>query len=253
MMANSLAISVASLLSFAFVAGGCDKTPPSAAGAADASASVPARGAAATADTPKPPRIYVTPDAVIIGDQKLDANAASFAALASNAVSGAPLVAGATVEIDADRRAKLASVHSVFAGLARANARAEVHTTTRDKLDLLVVFSFPKGASDCAVVADIAKDNAISVWTVGGTPAKRFTHGFAGPDITLGSDAVRKLAVPCDSGVWLVAAEESVPWGSVFDLAAAAMGVADGGVAMHTPDVALLASEPVAGRKVTIE
>jgi hypothetical protein len=250
MMANSLAISLGSLLLLALVAGGCDKTASNGSGAPSASAQAPPPPPTPAA-AQKPPRIYVTPDAVIAGEQKFDAASASFAALASSAVSGLPYVVGSTAEVDADRRARLSSMNAVFAGLSRAHAKAEVHTTTRDKLDLVVVFGFPTGVSDCAVVADIAKDNAISVWTAGGTPAKRYTHGFAGPDITLGSDAVRKLAAGCDSGVWLVAAEESVPWGAVFDLAAASLGVADGAT-MRAPDVALLPAEPVAGRKVTV-
>jgi hypothetical protein len=251
MMANSLAFSCAAAALAALAVVACDDTKKAALAPADAASA--AAPSPAPAPPPKPARIFVTADAVIVGEQKFLTTDPSFAPLATNAVSGAPLVAGATVEVDADRRAKLAGVYAAFAGLQRANAKAEVHTTTRDNQDAVVVFSFPKAAPDCAVVADIAKDASVSVWTVAGSTAKRFTRGFAGPDITLGTDAVRKLAAGCESSVWFVSADDSIPWGSVFDLAASAMGVVDGGAAMRTADVAVLTREPVPGHKVTVE
>jgi hypothetical protein len=248
MMANSLAFFFGAAAALAAV--GCDNGKKDAEAPIEAGAP-PAAPVASTAAPAKPPRIFVTTDAVIVGQQRVLASDPSFAALAANAVSGAPAIATATAEVDADRHAKLSMVYAAFSGLSRVNAKAEVHTTTRDNKDAVVVFSFPKGASDCSVVADIGKDSSVSVWTLGGTTAKRFTRGFAGPDITLGTDAVRKLAAPCDSGVWFVTADESIPWGSVFDLAASAMAGADGGAGMHTPDVATIPTEPVPGHKVT--
>jgi hypothetical protein len=199
---------------------------------------------------PAPTRVFVTVDAVIVGKDRVLLTDPAFATAVSTTVASAPGIAGTTVEVDAARPAKLSAVYSVFSALRRANARAEVHTTTRDKLDLVVTFSFPRSADPCAVVADIDKDAAVSVWTVGGTTAKKFTHGFAGPDITLGSDAVRKLAASCSSGVWFVSADPSIPWGSVFDLAATSMGAGDASAGMNVPDVAALPSEPVPGHTV---
>jgi hypothetical protein len=102
-------------------------------------------------------------------------------------------------------------------------------------------------ASSCAAVGMITKDNAINVWTYGGSVAQRFSHGFAGPDITLGSAALAKLANACDASTQFVAGDDSIKWGVVFDLALASSQTPG----FKPTSTVVLAKTPVPGRKVS--
>ena len=97
----------------------------------------------------------------------------------------------------------------------------------------------------CAAVAMVTKDNAINVWPYGGAVAQRFSHGFAGPDITLGSGALAKLANACDSQIDFVAGDETIKWGVVFDLAVAASQTPG----FRPTSTVVLAKPAVPGRK----
>ena len=126
------------------------------------------------------------------------------------------------------------------------HVKTEARNGTTQKLPL----SFAAAASvpECATVAWIAKDAAIDVWPVGGGTAKRIVKGMAGPDMTLGTEAVAKLAGSCNASELIVGADEHFTWGLVFDL---------GIMSLHGPGTrltsAVLVTNAVPGRKVILE
>jgi hypothetical protein len=100
----------------------------------------------------------------------------------------------------------------------------------------------------CTVVAWIAKDAAIDVWPLGGGRAKRVIKGLAGPDMTLGLDAVRAAAQTCNASTIVAGADEAMTWGLMFDLATASL-TAPGSRA----SAAYLVTSAVPGRKLTFD
>ncbi|HEY8076341.1 MAG TPA: hypothetical protein VIF62_19585, partial [Labilithrix sp.] len=69
------------------------------------------------------------------------------------------------------------------------------------------------------------------------------------PDLTRGSEGVRKLVAACDAPAWLVASDDAVTWGLVFDLVLAVSGMDDGGTPPRAREVAL-AAKATPGQKV---
>lgn len=165
------------------------------------------------------------------------------------ALAGKPKIAGEKVALAVLRAAKTPKVVMVAAALKEAKATGVlVRAQKRDNAMSEIELSW-EPAAPCSAVASIGKDVAISVWTVGGTTAKRFAKGMAGPDLTLGSEGFRKGVNACESGVAVLAADESVTWGLVFDLALATKDSPD--AKKLTALKFDLASDAVAGRKVT--
>ncbi len=165
------------------------------------------------------------------------------------ALAGKPKIAGEKVPLAVLRAAKTPKVVMVVAALKEAKAsgvlvRAQKRDNAMSEIDVSWEAPLP-----CSAVASIGKDVAISVWTVGGTTAKRFAKGMAGPDLTLGSEGFRKGVNACESGIAILAADESVTWGLVFDLALATKDSPDSKKLMALKFD--LASDAVAGRKVT--
>lgn len=167
-------------------------------------------------------------------------------------LSGKPRVAGETVPLVVLRAAKATKVALVVASLKDANAKSVVlRAQKRDGQMSEIPIMLTRGAAvaPCSAIATIGKDVAISVWTVGGTTAKRFAKGMAGPDLTLGSEGFRKVIGACDSPVAYLAADESVSWGLLFDLAQTTKDVED--PKLKSLAFGLTVEAPVAGRKVT--
>jgi hypothetical protein len=123
-----------------------------------------------------------------------------------------------------------------------------VGTEARDGTTQRVPLSFTTSVADCTTVAWIAKDAAIDVWPAGGGTAKRIIKGLAGPDMTLGTEAMRKQWTGCGASELVVGADDVLTWGLVFDLATA--GTQAAGV--H-PSTAVLVTNPVPGRKLVLE
>jgi hypothetical protein len=76
---------------------------------------------------------------------------------------------------------------------------ATLKTEARDGTTQKLALSFASHVPDCAAVAWIAKDAAIDVWPAGGGVAKRVIRGLAGPDITLGLEAIESRSEACGS------------------------------------------------------
>jgi hypothetical protein len=53
---------------------------------------------------------------------------------------------------------------------------------------------------------------------VAGGTAKRIFKGLAGPDMTLGTEAVSQVGARCESSDLVVGEDDAMTWGLVFDL-----------------------------------
>jgi hypothetical protein len=242
-------------LALVVLTAGCDKEPSKLDAIVEAS-SLPtaAPPQPPKSSTPTAPSIAVDDSSCTINGEPVLFSAADAQGRIAAVLTGKPLVEGQVVTFDAARDVKTPKVAAVVAALRKVKAKgAVVHTPMRDKnmgeLTLLLQHS---PLADCSAVGMVNKDGSIAVWPVGGGVAQKFVRGFAGPDLTLGPEALQKLAGGCDSATWLLAADENIPWGLTFDLALATRG-AEGGAAMRPNQVLLVTEAPVAGRKVAQE
>jgi len=204
---------------------------------------------------PMAPAISVDDGACTINGEEVLFMAADSRARILALLSGKPLVEGEMVALDATREAKTPRVEAVVFALRKAKAKgARIHTTMRDsslgELPLTFVHGSP---ADCTPVAMVARDGSIEVWSSGGGTAQKFARGFAGPDLTLGTQGLRKVSAGCSSSVWLLGADDTVPWGLTFDLAMRARADSEGGAPLRAPEASLLTQAPVAGRRVAAE
>ena len=237
----------------------CDKDPAKAEpGSAPTASTATPPPAPPPPAAPTKPQLAIDDTAVFIAGERMDGAAPDLKGRVVAALAGKP-VEGETVVLNAARDTKMAKVTAVFAALAAKKVKGvEVHTPLRDRSPAEVVFVTKVKASDCSAVGFIAKDSAITAWPVAGATAERFTHGMAGPDLTRGSEGIRKRVLGCDSAVFFVSAEESVTWGLTFDLARAVLfpddaGSGGAGTGAKSRSPALLLKPPVPGRKVDIE
>jgi hypothetical protein len=231
--------------------GGCDSDEKSAAPAAPAPPPTPA---STTPEPPPPPRapdIVVDPGYVAVGNDKvanLGGPEAAFADKIGVFLNGRPMIEGQTVDVVVMRNAKLPEVGAVLTALRHAKAiGAAAKTEARDNSTQRLALTFTTPNQACATVAWIAKDAAIDAWPVAGGRAKKVIKGLAGPDMTLGLEAVRSVVQQCDAAL-VVGADESMTWGLVFDLAT--MSLTAPGSRANT---AYLVTMAVPGRKVTLE
>jgi hypothetical protein len=238
---------------------GCDKEPSKLDQIVEAAAAPPPQPPPLA--PPLPPAAPAAP-AISVDDTACTINGEEVLFMAPDAparilalVSSKPLVEGQVVTFDATREAKTPRVEAVVAVIKKAKAKgARIHTSMRDGSMGELLLTFVHGAvSECAPVAKVARDGSIEVWSAWGGTAQKFTHGFAGPDLTLGTQGLRKVSAACSSSVWLLGADDNIAWGLTFDLAMRARTDTEGGVAMRASDVVLLTRAPVAGRKVEVE
>jgi len=205
-------------------------------------------------EAPKPPTIAITPgDYVVNGEHIPVADPDVVGRLVAN-LTGKPLVEGEIVPFDAPRAVKPSQVVAMLTALKKAKAKgALARTENRDKIIVPLALSFSAAtAPACTAVALITKESRISVWTIGGQVAHTFTKGFAGPDMTLGTEQVRTNASHCESPYLVVAADELMIWGLVYDLATMSMTAPVGATSKIT-QVVVAPGTIVAGRKVTLD
>jgi hypothetical protein len=228
----------------------CDKEASRLETSLDAgAASSPAATPAAPIEAPKAPEIIVDVANVSIGADRVPTGEPGLADKVAVFVTGRPTIAGQVVDVVAMRNAKPSHVAAVVMALRRAKASSvDVKTSARDETTQKLSLSFATSVPDCATVAWIAKDAAIDVWPAGGGTAKRIIKGMAGPDMTLGTEAVQKHASGCGAPDLIVGADERFTWGLVFDLARMSLEM-PGARASH----AVLVTSAVPGRKVALE
>ena len=239
---NPLALAVLA----AGLAAGCDKEPAKTE-APEAAATV-APTASAPPEPSRAPDIVVDGSNISVGNQRIATGEPALADKVAVFVTGRPMIEGQTVSVVVMRNAKPSGPLAVLSALRKAKAAgAIIRTDGRDGTTQSLPISFASTAADCAAVAWIAKDAAIDVWPAGGGTAKRIIKGLAGPDMTLGGEAVRKQMSACSASVVFVGCDEGLTWGLEFDLATGALG-AQGS---HVSSAALV-PDAVPGRKLAL-
>jgi hypothetical protein len=200
-------------------------------------------------DPPRAPDVVIDASNVSVGGDRLATGEPGLADKITVFLTDRPMIAGNAVGFVAMRNAKPSQVLAVVTALRKAKAAsAIVATEARDGTTQKVPLTFAASVADCVAVAWIARDAAIDVWPAGGGTAQRVIKGLAGPDMTLGTEAMRKQWTRCGASELVVGADDVKPWGLVFDLAMA--GLQASGV--H-PSVALLVTSAVPGRKLVLE
>jgi hypothetical protein len=228
----------------------CDKEASSLETRLDAGVALsPAATTAAPIEAPKAPEIIVDSANVSIGADRVPTGEPGLADKVAVFLTGRPTIAGQAVDVVAMRNAKPTHVAAVVAALRRAQASTvSIKTSARNDTTQRLPLSFSTSVPDCVTVAWIAKDAAIDVWPAGGGTAKRIIKGMAGPDMTLGTEAVQKHASGCGAPELIVGADDRFPWGLVFDLAR--MSLEMPGARATT---VVLVTSAVPGRKVAPE
>jgi hypothetical protein len=224
---------------------GCDDKPAPTA-AAEAAAVVPT--ASAPPEPPRAPEIVIDATTISVGTDRIATGEPGLPDKVAVFVTGRPMIEGQTVSVVAMRNAKPSGPLAVISALRKAKAAAAViHTDGRDGSTQALPLSFPTTVADCTTVAWIAKDAAIDVWPAGGGTAKRVIKGLAGPDMTLGGEAVRKQMSACAASQVFVGADEGLTWGLVFDLATGALAAQGSHVSS-----AVIVGDAVPGRKLAL-
>jgi hypothetical protein len=211
------------LVACATLASACDK-------GSDASPATPA-SAPASATTPAPtptpppkvaPEIIVDPNQVAVGKDHVPTAPDGLADRVATLIDPASIETPEErpVEVVVMRGAKPSQLAAVLVALRRAKAKeAIIKTESREGSTEKLPLTFATSVPECATVVWIAKDAAIDVWPAGGGVAKRVIRGLAGPDITLGLEAISARFEKCGASALVVGADEAMTWGLVFDLA----------------------------------
>jgi hypothetical protein len=175
-----------------------------------------------SAEPPKATALTVDDTGFVANGTRADFTAPDFKGRVTALLASTPKIEGESLQLEASRKAPTQKVALVARALAAAKAKdIAVKTPTRDRVPALLPIASSAPPS-CSAAGYINKDVSVAVWTAGGGTATRFTKGFAGPDLTLGSEAMRKASGACDSGTFYIGADESITWGLAFDLAMAA-------------------------------
>ncbi len=229
---------------------GCDKDEPTKLERMTSHAPPPASSTPApSVDKPTKPQLAVDDTAAFVAGERFDLAQPDPKGRLVAALSTRP-VAGETITLEAARDAKTPKVAIVMGALAAAKAKSVlVRTRKRDGVTAEIPFVLLPKREGCSAVGYIAKDGAINAWTAGGTTAARFTRGMAGPDLTRGSEGVRKLIASCDSPSWTIATDDNVTWGLAIDLVLSVSNPDDGGTPPKAKDVSL-AAKATPGQKV---
>jgi hypothetical protein len=158
------------------------------------------------------------------------------------------------VPVSATRNAKTQHVGALARALGEAGA-VEIDVKTPDRtgaekvLKLLPEEIAGAQVPDCAVVAMIKKDNTSAVWRLKGGTATKFSKGLGGPDMSMTYDGMKDQMGSCAASHWLLAGEENVIWGLVFDLGQI---VAKADPPPKATNAVLVYEAPVAGRAVQL-
>jgi hypothetical protein len=229
---------------------GCDKDPPKT-DAKDAGTTAPGTTASAPPPAPKKAEVFVEDGSATVSGDRVDFNAPDVKGRLAVALSGKP-VEGQTIDVIATRDAKVPRMSAIVAALVAAKAKGMVvKTARRDKSTAEIALAIGAKHEGCAPVAHVAKDSVINVWPASGGTGVRFSRGLAGPDLTRGSEGIRKALAACDMPAWFLGADDTVTWGLLVDLVSAVAQPEDGGTPIGKPkDVALLVRQPAPGKAV---
>lgn len=243
-------ISSLGFVALTVLASGCDQGTQASPPAPTVAPPIPA--SAAPALTPKvAPEIIVDPNNVAVGKEHVVATPEGLADRVATLLdpSAVETPDARPIEVVVMRGVKPSQVAGVLLALRRAKAKeAVIKTESREGSTEKLPLSFATSVPECATVAWIAKDAAIDVWQAGGGVAKRIIRGLAGPDITLGLEAIGDRFDKCGASALVVGADEAMTWGLVFDLATSVL---------RTPgaraSAAILVTNVTPGRRVDLK
>jgi hypothetical protein len=245
---------LAGFMALAGLVAGCDDKPvASKASTEPISAAVPASPAPAK-PPPDPFAGLVVDDlGLYLQTHRIDMAAKDAESKLKAAIAELPVKQKA-VPIEASRNAKTQHVGALARALGEAGA-VEIDVKTPDRTGATTVLKLlPEeiaGAQvpDCAVVAMIKKDNTSAVWRVKGGTATKFSKGLGGPDMSMTYDGMKDQMGSCAATHWLLAGEENVIWGLVFDLGQI---VAKADPPPKATNAVFVYEAPVAGRAVIL-
>lgn len=254
----TLGLGIVVTLAFSSSLAACDDEPNKVQKIMEAgpAAPTPTPTIAAAPPPPKAPKIAIEPGVFQIEGERVQPTDPDPVGQIATLITGKPQIEGALVEVDAKRASKPSQIVTMMNALKKAKAKGMIaRTENRDKVIVPLTLTFPSTPpSDCTVVGYIAKDSKINVWTLGGGAAKTYSKGFAGPDMTLGTEGVRDSIARCDSSFLFVGADDAMIWGLVYDLATITKSGPDGGVgAPRISQYMVVPGTVVPGRKITLD
>jgi biopolymer transport protein ExbD len=232
--------------------GGCDE-PPKRGAAATATATSPVKPAVSSAEPAKPkgmPELLVDSMGPYLAGKRVDMAAKDSRDRLTQIVKELPIEAK-QVTLAADKQAKTPHVAAVVTELGKAGApKVTIKTDGRDDLPKEIVLTpetrvvNPPG---CAIAAMVLKDLSTAVWPIAGGVGKRQRKGFAGPDLTVTGETLKKDLAGCESSTAFVSGDDGVSWEMTYNLAATMMAADD---KKRIDTLVLLHEAPVAGRAV---
>lgn len=210
-------------------------------------------------EAPKPaadklPDLLVDDAGPLLGSERIEVAQKDWLAKLSTSVGKLP-IKGKVVNVVATRTTKTqyvaALVHALgVAGATEIDVKTEPRSGAPMPLKLTPEGMVAKEAADCSVVGMIKKDSTSAVWAIKGGTARKFSRGFAGPDLSLTfEDGLKKGIAGCASTTWFFSGEEGTVWGLAFDLAERVTRAEPPTKATTT---VLLHEAPVAGRPVKL-
>lgn len=246
---------VSAVLSASLVA--CEKQPSKldeAVASAKAPPPAPPPPAPPAPVAPRMPDLLVDPQGPMLGGERIDVSKRDWSEKLRAAVEKLPIDGGA-VSVAADRQAKTQYVAAFVGALGAAGAsEIEVKTQARvggqSSLKLVPERRVAKTTPDCAAIGMVKKDSTSAVWQLKGGTARKFSRGFAGPDLSMTFDeGLSKRIAGCSATTWFFSGEDDVIWGLAFDLAEK---VTKADPATKATTTVLLGQAPVAGRPVKL-
>lgn len=212
----------------------------------------PAVEAAAPVE-PRMPILLVDPQGPMLGGDRIDVSKADWVEKLEAEVAKLPIDAK-PVTVAADRQAKTQHVAALVGALGAAGApEITVKTQARAGGEGSLVLTPERrvtNAPDCAAVGQVRKDGSTAVWQLKGGTARKFSRGFAGPDLSMTFDeGLSKRIAGCASTTWFFTGEDDVIWGLGFDMAER---VTKADPPTKATTTVLLSKGAVAGRKVTL-
>ena len=134
------------------------------------------------------------------------------------------MIEGNTVELVAMRNAKPSQVAAVVAALRGEGHGRVIKTEARDGTTQPMPVSFATSVADCARSRGSPRTPPSTCGRQEAGTAKRVGEGLAGPDMTLGTEAMRRQWSSCSAPELVVGADDVLTWGLVFDLATTVLG-----------------------------
>lgn len=233
----------------------CDDPKASSKGAASASA---ASALLRVDEPPPPPKPKTMPDLIVdsmgpyLGGQRIEMNKENALAKLQKIVKDLP-INGQQVTLLAEKKAKTPHVAIVVSELGLAGApKILIKTDGRNDLPKEITVTPDSRVSSppgCSVSSIVMKDLSTAVWPFKGGLGKRHRKGFAGPDLSHTSEALKRELSICDSTMAFFSGDETIDWEMTYNLAGTVL-ISDEKKKIDT--LVLPREIPVAGRPIVL-